>query len=170
MRDEAIRKLEWEGVTPKAFRIWDRKHNRWFQGDTSEHARLHLTDCINFFGEIMIMEGTLFDQNEDSAWKDDPTIHSALDLLEWLVVVQDTGLRSDSNQAVFEGDIVITDDNQLGYVVFDKIAECYVIVNPDDNTTTVTTINGCCIKGNIFENWGEWFGEDASEGVINVRQ
>lgn len=170
MRDEAIKKLEWEGVTPKAFRIWDKKHNRWFQGSTSEHSLQYLTDCINFFGEIMVMEGTLFDQNEDDVWKDDPTIHSSLDVLEWLVVVQDTGLRSDSNRAVFEGDIVITDDNQLGYVIFDKVAECYVIVNPDDNTTTATTINGCCIKGNIFEDWGEWFGENAPKGVRNVRE
>lgn len=165
MQDEAIERLEWEGVTPKAFRIWDKMHKRWFQGSTSEKAIEHCVDCINFFGEIMVMEGTLFDQNEDDAWKNEPVIHCSLDIISWLIVVQDTGLKSADGRAVFEGDIIITDDNILGYVFFDRLAECYVVVNPYTNTTTATTINECCIKGNIFEDWDEWFGENAQQGV-----
>lgn len=155
-QEDVFYHLQTRGVIPKRFRVWDKLHHRWFQGSTKPKSIALQTDAINFFGEIMVMEGTLFDQNEDSVWKDDPYIRCSLDLLEHLIVVQDTGAKDETGRSIFEGDIVITDDNILGYVAYDKHISDYIIVSPYSGTQH-TELNTCIIKGNVFENYNEWF-------------
>lgn len=162
-QDSIFYHLESKGVAPKRFRVWDKLHNRWFQGNTNPKSIALQTDAVNYFGEILVMEGTLHDQNEDTMWKNDPRIHGSLDLLEHLIVVQDTGMKDETGKAIFEGDIVITDDNTLGYIAFDRILGSYVVVSPTRGTT-LTDFQTCIIKGNVFEDYNQWFKEE------NVRE
>lgn len=97
-------------TTPKAFRVWDNKHKRWFNGKTSAKSRQLQTDCVHYFGEWLIMQGTLCDQNEDKIWRDDPDINGSLDILNHLIVLQDTGLVDEKMQHIFEYDLVTAED------------------------------------------------------------
>lgn len=96
---------------PKAFRVWDDKHKRWFNGATDKKSRQLQTDSVHYFGEWLIMQGTLFDQNEDKVWRDDPDIKSSLDMLDHLIVLQDTGLVDKNMQHIFEYDLVTAEDS-----------------------------------------------------------
>lgn len=144
-----------KGGSPKRFRIWDEKHHRWFQGGITNRERELGVDCISFFGEIMIMEGTLFDQHEDDVWKNDPDIHGSLSLLDWLIVVQDTGNEDMNGTRIFEGDILITDDNLIGYVSYDP--NLGYVLNSPYHGVVLTTFDTCIYKGNVFQHYDMWF-------------
>lgn len=98
-------------VVPKAFRVWDDKHKRWFNGATDKRSRQLQTDSVHYFGEWLIMQGTLFDQHEDKIWRDDPDIKGSLDMLDYLIVLQDTGFRDKNGNNIFEYDLVTAEDS-----------------------------------------------------------
>lgn len=95
---------------PKEFRVWDYKHSRWFNGSTSEHSINLQTDTVHYFGEWLLMEGTGYDQNEDHIWRDDPDVHSSIDMLNYLIVLQPIGAVDCHGQRLFEGDLVTAED------------------------------------------------------------
>ncbi|MCM1323286.1 MAG: YopX family protein [Acetobacter sp.] len=97
-------------VTPKAFRVWDSKHNRWFNGSTDQESRNLQTDSVHYFGEWLMMQGTMYDQNEDGVWRDDPDIKGSLQILDFLEVVQDTGIEDKNGNRIFEYDLVTAED------------------------------------------------------------
>lgn len=153
--EDCVAKLT-TGTVPKKFRVWDLLHSRWFQGNPSQKSRQLQTDAINFFGEVMVMEGTLFDQNEDDAWKKSAEageVSGSLDKLQYLCVVQDTGLVDCNGDHIFEGDILRLGNSAtiLGYVRYDKRQGRYVI---DGKFITVQCdFEDCAIAGNCFEHY-----------------
>lgn len=136
-------------VMPKNFRVWDKLHKRWFQGKPTDEARKIQTDCVHYFGEVLIMEGTLFDKNEDDAWKESPEINSSLDLLEYLTVVQDTGMTDREGRRIFEGDLLELKGSG-GYVDYDQEAGAYYLKN--NRWSAYPNLSQYKIVGNIFEN------------------
>lgn len=136
---------------PKNFRVWDVLHNRWFVGNTDEAALALQTDCVHYFGEYLVMEGTLFDQWEDDVWKksaEKGEVSCSLDRIQYLVVVQDTGMKDCTGRAIFEGDILelgatrtfVTYDSQQGrYYLYGEVAKVYC------------DFSSCKNVGNIFE-------------------
>lgn len=151
-REDVVKQFEFQKVIPKNFRIWDKLHNRWFQGDPSEKSRSLQTDCLHIDGEIIFMGEMYSDQNEDGVWRDDPNVRSSLDILDYLIVVQDTGMKDERGWSIFEGDIIITDDNIMGYVAYDKDLCEYTLISPWQGTL-YTSFENCIIKGNIFEDF-----------------
>lgn len=93
-------------LTSKELRIWDAKHDRWFQGGTNTQKIKNRTDSVHLFGEINIMQGVLHDQHEDNIWRDDPDIHTSIEMYEWLIPVCPLGFRDKNGREVFEGDII----------------------------------------------------------------
>lgn len=153
---------------PKSFRVWDSLHKRWFQGGTDEKRLEHSTDNISFFGEIMVMEGTLFDQNEDDAWKtqlrggrvnsavEQGEVKSTLDLIEYLCVVQNTGVKDSTGRFIYEGDIIkVTDNVETNYHVVSYNKQTGSI----DNLNSFNEGDSIEIVGNVFEGITEKEGE-----------
>ena len=142
-----------EGTMPKNFRVWDFLHERWFQGDPSEKSRQLQTDCVHYFGEIMVMEGTLCDQNEDDAWKKSAEagdIRGSLDKMNYLCVVQDTGIKDRTGKHIFEGDILEMGETR-GYVMYDKTHGNYYLAG--DLVKIYCDLQDCKIIGSVFENY-----------------
>lgn len=135
---------------PKTVRIWDDLHKRWFQGGTSAKQRRLETDAVHFFGEIMIFGEVFHDQNEDGAWKG----MGVIEMLDHLIVVQDTGVTDQDGRHVFEGDII--QDSEHGYLsvaMYD--AGEYVGVDPVDDTindSLYLLARDGQVVGNIFDN------------------
>lgn len=141
------------GSIPKAFRVWDMLHERWFQGSTDEQSLLLQTDSVHYFGELLTMEGTLFDQNEDDAWKksaEKGDVKGSLDKINYLVVVQDTGVVDYTGRHIFEGDILELGQTR-GYVIYNRQTGSYALEG--DLVTIYCDLRDCRIVGNIFENY-----------------
>lgn len=136
-------------TSPKQFRVWDRLHKRWFQGATDERSIGLHTDSIYYFGEILVMEGVLFDQNEDSVWKDDPNIKSSLDVMNWLIVVQDTGMLDKTDRHIWEGDVVESDKGNVGVVLYNSRLGRYELRTSTDRL--YVDFRGCKVVGSIWE-------------------
>jgi len=151
-RERAILAVDRGGI-PKAFRVWDMLHERWFQGSTTEQALLFQTDSVHYFGEFLTMEGTLFDQNEDDAWKksaEKGDVKGSLDKIEHLVVVQDTGVVDCTGRHIFEGDILELGQTR-GYVLYNRQTGSYALAG--ELVTIYCDLRDCRIVGNIFENY-----------------
>lgn len=151
-------------TAPKNFRIWDTLHHRWFQGGTSESQLQHMTDNIDFFGETITMSGTLHDQNEDSAWREsiaDGKLQHSVEIPNFLIVVQDTGLKDKTGRHVFEGDILSVNDPILGeyrsYIIYDRERGRFAQrMFGDNDSIRCLNFEYATIIGNIFET-GELF-------------
>lgn len=154
-RNAILYHLGHHGGIPKNFRVWDELHKRWFQGDFSQKARDYGYDSAAYFGENLIMNGTLYDQHADDAWQKSPETPHSLDRLDWLTVVQCTGSQDENGDWIYEGDILITDDNLIGYVAFDP-AIGFNLYSPYHGVV-LTKFSTCVIKGNIFQHYDQWF-------------
>lgn len=136
-------------TSPKQFRVWDRLHKRWFQGATDERSISLQTDSVYYFGETLLMEGALFDQNEDNVWKNDPNIKSSLDIMNWLIVVQDTGMLDKTNRHIWEGDVVEFGKGHVGVVLYNSRLGKYELCTSTERLNIA--FDECEVVGNIWE-------------------
>jgi len=142
------------------FRIWDKKHKRWFQGSTDPKSIALQTDAIDLFGEVIIFGEILHDQNEDDVWKNDPDIKGSLDVMDWLEVCQYTGLRDKNGIPIYEGDILSIparkdkSNGRLYKVEWHKVHARFNFANKNGEfgEINIGKIKRAEVVGNIHEN------------------
>jgi uncharacterized phage protein (TIGR01671 family) len=111
------------------FRIWDLKKQRWFKGGV---WKMNGMDCIDLFGETILFGEIMRDDNTDEV--------ADLDYLKNLVVLQNTGIKDNHGDYVFEGDIVRLYNGQWsewieGDVFWDDHNAMFCISTPTDTYT-----------------------------------
>lgn len=136
------------------YRIWDSKHCRWFQGHPDAYHRQIQTDCIHFFGELMIVGEAFHDQNEDDIWKSDDDIKSSLDIFNYLQVIHCAQKRDNDGDWIFEGDVIIDKGCGQKYVVFwdDENLTWKAFNLLLENTAPLCRFQNTKIEGNIYSN------------------
>ena len=97
-------------------RIWDAKHQRWFQGHPDDKHRALQTDALDLFGEIFLMGDAYSDQNEDDIWKEDEDIRGFLDIINYLFIINPSQAFDIHNHLIYEGDVI--EFGNKPYVVF----------------------------------------------------
>lgn len=139
---------------PDGVRIWDDLHKRWFQGGTSGEKRKLETDCLHFFGEIMLFGEVFHDQNEDRAWKG----YSAIEMLNHLIMVPATGMWTNDKNQIFNGDFLENpEESAIGFVFYSFTHGGFAVlqdghVGPLGEYLRRYTVFPIEIIGNIFEN------------------
>ena len=135
--------------TRKSFRLWDRLHQRWFYGSTTEKAIKLGTDAISLFGETIVFGSILHDPHDDDVWKNDPKIKSSLDVLDYLLAVQNTGVLDEDGRFIYEGDIVQFGELR-GVVMYNAIVAGFQMWT--NFKWVYCNLRESKIIGNIFEN------------------
>lgn len=140
---------------PESFRIWDLKHKRWFQGKTDDLSRRLMTDSLHFFGETMLLQGAFVDQNGMQDWAG----ISMTEMLNYLVLVPATGLYTEDQKQIFNGDFLETiRGGHLGLVIYNDTLGGYVVlkhgkeVSLGEHLVLSDLYSSSRIVGNIFEN------------------
>lgn len=145
---------------PIKFRIWDKKHNRWFQGGTDQKSIDLQTDAIDLFGEVIIFGEILHDQHEDDIWKNDKDITCSLDVMKWLEPCQFTGLYDKNNRPIYEGDLLLIParkdktNGKIYAVEWHKVHARFNFANKNGEfgEINIGKIKRAEVIGNIYEN------------------
>ena len=104
----------------KQFRVYDAKHNQWFNGSTSKERIKNKSDSVSYFGEILSINGTASGENLD-VWRNDEEIKSTCEIPNWLIVCQNTNQRDVNGRYIYEYDLVSSIKGRyIGVVIYYK--------------------------------------------------
>lgn len=123
-------------MTTLKFRAWDKKCNKMFKD----------TFAITESGQVIIVEQESVFDTPDYVFTDD------------LIIMQSTGLVDKNNKEIFDGDVLLTYDDELVKVYWDDILGSWYIAFPCEavELNEVADIQSnrsiCAIVGNIYEN------------------